>query len=125
MKSKMFKWLPILLMAALCVGFASCGDDDETDSATAGSNLIGTWYDVESNSKSWLEITFSTDGKWSQNSEDGIAGGTYKVEGNVLQMYEYGELVEIVNFSVSDNTLVITMLDGEVQTFMRGTYSGK
>ncbi len=29
MKKKMFMWLPMLLLAAVCVGFASCGDDDD------------------------------------------------------------------------------------------------
>lgn len=29
MKKNIFKWLSIFVMAALCVGFASCGDDDD------------------------------------------------------------------------------------------------
>ena len=29
MKKRVFMWLPMLLLAAVCVGFASCGDDDD------------------------------------------------------------------------------------------------
>ena len=29
MKKNLFKWLSIFVMTAMCVGFASCGDDDE------------------------------------------------------------------------------------------------
>lgn len=29
MKKNLLKWLPILVMAAVCIGFVSCGDDDD------------------------------------------------------------------------------------------------
>ena len=39
MKINLFKWLPIFVVTAMCVGFASCGDDDENinpDGANSG-----------------------------------------------------------------------------------------
>lgn len=37
MKKNIFKWLSIFVMAVVCVGFASCGDDDEDVNPGGGS----------------------------------------------------------------------------------------
>lgn len=47
MKKNLFQLMAILMVAMLCVGFVSCGSDDEDDhgggSGTEASALIGTW----------------------------------------------------------------------------------
>lgn len=80
MKKKIFSWLSVFFVAALCIGFASCGggdddDDDNTGQTTGGNNnngnlpeesrfLVGTWeirYDgATKETERWL--TLSADG---------------------------------------------------------------
>ena len=40
---KFLKFCCALLIGALCVGFVSCGDDEEPDNPEALASIVGTW----------------------------------------------------------------------------------
>lgn len=46
MEKKRISWsiLSIMLVAMLCVGFASCSKDDNDEGESASSKIIGTWH---------------------------------------------------------------------------------
>ena len=48
MEKKRISWsiLSIMLVAMLCVGFASCSKDDNDEGESASSKIIGTWHYV-------------------------------------------------------------------------------
>ena len=53
MKKDMFKWLSIFVMAVVCVGFASCGDDDEDNGVIDNSGDTGVGIISKALTGSW------------------------------------------------------------------------
>lgn len=80
MKKKCLMWLPFILMAAVCVSFASCGDDDD-DIGSPGGNVS------DDRGADGLKGYWATDDVWTMDSWswtfwndiyylDGEGGGT-------------------------------------------------
>ncbi len=80
-----------LAVAALCLGYTSCGDDDDDDNGSNGSNsLKGTTWVVDTSSERsfrGLYFTFNSNGKvtsdWCDEEDDFI---TYKYDGTTLTL---------------------------------------
>ena len=91
MKKKSFYLWAMMLVAMLCVGFTSCGNDDDDDVVT-GTGIVGTWqFDaVENHYKDGTSDSYS--GFISQYGN--TYGIFYKFESNgtgVSYEYEDGE----------------------------------
>ncbi|MGN1262752.1 MAG: lipocalin family protein [Prevotella sp.] len=123
MKRKLF-WnlFTIMMVAAVCVGLASCGDDDDDDEGGSGSynvenleqgNLVGSWKcvsityveDGEKGNRSWNDtekavLVFNEDGSCNVSSSlfDGLSWSSSK---------DFK-----VTWNVSGNTLTLIAQDG-------------
>lgn len=93
MKKNIFKWLSIFFMAAVCIGFASCGDDDEDDTPkpeapTATGNIHGlvTDYNNANAPIAGATVTLNVKGLTKTTGSDGryeftnIEPGTYTIQ---------------------------------------------
>ena len=78
MKKRVFMWLSILFLAAVCVGFASCGDDDDDGNGviTGGGmelpknvTLVKTTVPADENSTREIEFFTLQDGTGYYNAE--------------------------------------------------------
>ena len=127
MKKYLFGWMSIAMMAFTCVGFASCGDDDDDTRKTIDDNvLIGTWV-LNFGEEDYCLLTFSENGKVRYREydngkweEDETYNYTYS--NNILRMtYSNGEERETIEvISLSKTTLVLKdWPDGGVNTFVR------
>lgn len=102
MKKFGFDFLATLLMVmAVCVGFASCSDDDD-DVNVNKSSLVGTWTSVwekgysidrDGEKESWDEpstgwtIVFNADGTGYEYEEDGYSDDfTWTLSGNKISV---------------------------------------
>lgn len=81
---KMFKFLPVFVMAMVCVGFCSCGDDEEeNENGTNELNgaVVGTWqgeydgYDSKQSTTVYIrrELNIKSDGTYTNK----VGGNTY------------------------------------------------
>ena len=136
MKNFELKFWMSCIMLALCVGFTSCGDDDEGGIAgDANELIIGTWESTWM--KGW-EKYLDDDDKWKTDSYDGVytedtyifkkgGTGTYKYsydgysdeyeitwkikDNNKLIITEYGYDEEYTITTLNTNTAVIVWHD--------------
>ena len=103
MKKFLLKVLPVFLVAALSVGFVSCGDDDDevkpADEAqeAATNNIIGTWR------------KYSTDSQGATTEELGNVLWVFKADGTMLEQ------------DIDDDMHVI---EGHTETFKYKTENG-
>lgn len=112
-----------LMVVALCVGFASCSEDDETkgNGEIKGSNLVGTWectwnkgylreQDFEEDNEEWDEpytdmvVTFKSDGTAITIDEGDVDSFRWTLSGNKLTMIYDDEYDDS-----SENTDVFTI----------------
>ena len=128
--------LIVILMAAVSVGLASCGDDDEPN----GADIVGTWQHNHPHTgfQDWdIYYHFTKDGKfyhvWKAYMIDAHNGlipavnvhhGTYTVSGTKLIVtLDSGAMSDLYlcpsecEYSVQDDTL--KLLDGDEPTFKR------
>lgn len=130
MKKKIFNWMTIMMMASMCVGFTSCGGDDDNESVVnygIGNNpnpanvLVGTWYASWSTDvKGHETLIFRADGtgnesgvndeesrnpyRWNDNFNYVILNyDAYLGSGSVYIKYSDGEGTR--DFMLSNNTL--------------------
>ena len=104
MKKNIFRWLSIFVMAAVCVGFASCGDDDDDvkpgggpDSGIAvkfqgpkrvfGNNLLKSYVSVGTK----YELTY--------NSDDFVT--------KITKTNQFGHLDYVYEMTYSDNKVMV------------------
>ena len=122
-KVKAFKWMFACTLVALCVGFASCSDDDDNENSGNGP-LVGSWQVVH---RAWTSIynerensgedavedgaivKFMSNGTWSSSrGEEGFNSGTYSYnEGTILVTYPNGEQTALVVTKLTDAEMVI------------------
>ena len=136
MKTIAFKLIATLFVAAISLGFTSCGDDDEsgngnktdinTDAKDGTVSLIGTWS-LEFGPNDYCILTFYKngtvkyqeydDGEW---EEENIYNYTY-IDGILSLTYSDGderETIEVI--SLSETKLVLKdWPDGGVNTFVK------
>lgn len=128
MKKNLFYLMTVLMMAVVCVGFASCGDDDDDDSSSQTSGpLVGTWENTRTGSWGYETFTkvFRANGtgyqeySYSDNSTGQVEKGsehtnlTYKVtaydvnsgKGVVEVIHESNEVFTVV-FSIQQDKLI-------------------
>ena len=123
---KLKKFLSLLMVAALCVGFTACGGDDDED--TVPSSVVGTWkfdrldYDIKSSVPSMENlfkeafdsgdydvvshtIVFKEDNTFTTTEGSDVDNGTYTYSNGVLTLaHEDGEIVKC-NVIANGNTL--------------------
>ena len=107
--------MAIMIVAMLCVGFASCGsDDEEKDEEKVSSPLIGTWEN--GTSEAGAVIVFKSNGTiiWDSNvnGKTRHSEGTYDASSGskgVVKIYWSGEKdPEIWEFTITGNKLTTT-----------------
>ncbi len=136
---KTLRLLGYLLVAVLCIGFASCSSDD--DEGTQSNLLIGEWEQVRSSGwyledggkESWNETTsglyvvFDEDHKFRFYEEDYdyVESGTWSISGNKLTLVHDGERVEGTIKELTSSKLVVFSSfreNGTVVEEMTSTY---
>lgn len=60
----------MLFIATLCLGFVSCGDDDD-DNKPASTSLVGTWVMEDDGDKTTVVFNSNGSGTYSEEYEDG------------------------------------------------------
>ena len=77
MKRKFFwSMLTILMVTLLCVGFTSCGDDDDDD---AKAKVVGTWKGPDGNTTVTMTFNSGGDGMYIESYNDSYSGGRESV----------------------------------------------
>lgn len=127
MKKLQFNVLAMVIMALVCVGFASCGSDDDNKTSGASSELVGIWtqYHREGNS-SWYEgVKLDADGsfaytEWQEGREPnwGYTGGAHwSASGGVITIVTPdGSKTYTASYKLSPDGKTITVsgyLEGE------------
>ena len=104
MKKKMFMWLPMLLLAAVCVGFASCGDDDDDvidpipDLPDTSNMAYKTCPDA--NHPHWIDLGLPSGTLWrccNMGASKPEANGTLYKFGRVAAAPTYEQMEELFN----------------------------
>ena len=113
MKKVFNHWYGVVILA-LCIGFTSCSNDDDSEGS-----LIGKWqlYEIspsigydDCNFEGWMEIKDDGTCIFFDQCEDSTEGGTWTREGNELTFVSNGPLVITTIYtiiSISQNELVM------------------
>ena len=116
MKKNLLNWMTILMVAIVCVGFVSCGgDDDDSNSVTDPSAIIGTWVKFYEKETKWV----LSNGDWVKTSEDednnhgGQSAVYFGADGTYYQMYNYDGSWQkatgtIRSYSIQGNNLILS-----------------
>lgn len=92
MKKTMLNWLSIFVLAVVCVGFASCGDDDDDvipgsgGSEVSTKSIVGEWYIVHVRGQ-------RTSGGQTVNYDDNLYPPYHKIvvfPNGIGEFWEYG-----------------------------------
>lgn len=116
MKRRIFlRMMAIMLVSTLSLGFASCGDDDETVEPLNISDAIGTWICVESQDTSYGQtysgllvgalITIMDDGTYTSTAPSFGESGTYVVKGNTITARNKEGDTFVVTVTVKDKRM--------------------
>lgn len=106
----MKKLYTLLLILAFC----SCGSDDDTDpdkmlNDMLRGELAGVWYSQEDESGNRHEYTFSANSYklnyvlYSGETIETAFEGTYKIEGNLIQIVSHNPMYESESLPISYN----------------------
>ena len=134
----LWKFMAIIMVAMISVGFVSCGDDDDPTSNVTNS-LVGTWrkYSTDSNEVPTSELghvlwVFQADGTMYEHDIDdnsNIIEGTtetfkYKTEDGHLytQKQKAGREYEWKDegaYTITNNILEVTKDSGKVKRYQR------
>ena len=124
MKKKIFSWLSIFLVAALCVGFASCGGSDDDGGGAPVVNetvkklMAKRWlyasadyneYSYGAAAEATTDCLYFLDGQHGVN-----IWGSKEVDTNFGTSNNSGKY--FFNYSVQGNRIVISYLNGNTQT---------
>lgn len=120
MKKYYLNMMTALMVAVLCVGFASCSSDDDDDFNFPKETLYGTWKMSEvkmSESASYINwpmkattATFKSDGTYSGSGYFGNGSGTYTTKGNTITTYVNGNIYIVYTvLSLSGSTAELKM----------------
>lgn len=131
MKKFQFSVFAMMIMALVCVGFASCGDDDDSgNDGNSGGTIVGTWYFASSqnimedgermpdefytaNSDDYQELVFKNDNTFEEwDADKGSWGkrvtGTYSLSGNKLTITAQGGVViEEIKWISNDEFMMV------------------
>lgn len=126
MKKFQFSMFAIMIMALVCVGFASCGSDDD-DNGGGSSELVGIWtqYHQRSATSYYIGIKLDADGKAAYTEWDAkrtpdwtyTGGANWSVSGGVLT-------ITAPNGSVAYSSAYTLSSDGKTITFAGDTTNG-
>ena len=104
-----FKYVMLLFVAALSLGFTSCSDDDDDPAS-----LVGTWQQYDEEYDEYYQITFKADGTFLDKGWDGDHSyeysdtGRWQVEEDLLKItYDDEDGVDIVHFVIKGNKLIL------------------
>ena len=100
LKKNLFRLMAIMMVATLCLGFASCGDDD--DDNDKGSPIAGTWTSVNNSQDKFV---FLSNGNCERHYDYSATKGVTDItvdDDTVLKRYFYG------TYTVSGNSFTIT-----------------
>lgn len=131
MKKFQFSVFAMIIMAFVCVGFASCSSDD--DNGGGDSALVGKWYSFHSSSIDYIEAwQFNSNGsckygEWSNGRTEewgDDASGRWSTSENTLIITwsdEEGEDVEKYTYTISDDgkTLTLTNANGRITIYSK------
>ena len=114
--------LMFLLMAAVSVGLAACGDDDEPE----GSDIVGTWsYVADLPGDFAILLQFTKDGKFHEVINSTLVSpshGTYTVSGHKLYLtyiLENDTATVEYNYDVEGDKLMLYVEGQGPTTFTR------
>lgn len=105
-----FKYVMLLFVAALTMGFTSCSDDDDDPAS-----LVGTWQQYDEEYDEYYQITFKADGTMVDKEWDAKSGhvyysetGRWQVKGDYLEMVwgDDEDEVDRVKFVIKGNKLI-------------------
>lgn len=131
---RLFEFTGCLLIALSCIGFNSCGsDDDDNGSGGLDQRLVGTWHD-NSHSSYVFGVRFNANstcvfGEWMKGQSEKFNSKTeqsshWTTSGNKLNISYYdGGDTENVSYvyNVSEDGKTLTLNGGEFD----GTYTKK
>ena len=111
-KNLLWSLLAIMMATTLCVGFASCSDDDDD----VNSSIIGTWEETNYFDGTW-QWTFNSNGKGSCKVTDNTTytfSFSFSFDGTTLKIsgVEDGEsYTDVYSVSFSDNGKTMTWIE--------------
>ena len=127
MMKKYFWSLLITMMGGfLCVGFTSCGSDDDEEvvnvsNTITSKSLIGKWKIIEGPSSSFIGViyTYHSDGTWECSEDTYAVYSNWEISGGKLIMTRHDGRKETYSAFIKDNVLYlyfgdVKIRDGEV-----------
>ncbi len=111
-----------LLLAVLCIGLASCSNNDKEEKFNYDKELLyGTWKITHAEGLTWWQTTttatFYADGKYYGKGYFGTGSGTYQLSGDRITCYVDGKKYmwyDVVSLSGTECTLVASDNSGSM-----------
>lgn len=126
MKKFQFRVFAMMIMALVCIGFASCSSDDDGN-AGGGSHdnkLVGTWHQYDARQQVTTVYRFDSDGKWyynewwkSERPEPKYCGQWVTNNGFITMYEEDGGVKNYYRYEISN--------DGKTLNFYRKDSNGE
>ena len=117
---KIIKYLSLLFITSLCLGFAACSNDDDDEGSEYASLILGSWrYEEEDYIETYTFYSNGTysysDEEWYNNSwySDDI-DGTYQLRGDKLTLVEDdGDTDQYTIVKLTDTKLILEYDDDD------------
>jgi len=145
MKKYFLSMLSILMVAMLCVGFASCSKDDDNAGSLAydaNNPIIGSWYhsEIDGSQENETLLLLYSNGKfkllervpyWHGGYEDVVVEGRYEYEDGTLYLtitksndsdFVVGNMLEMDVMSLNRNRLVVESYNDEYDDFVETSF---
>ncbi|MBO5585779.1 MAG: hypothetical protein J5924_05325 [Bacteroidaceae bacterium] len=145
MKKYFLSMLSILMVAMLCVSFASCSKDDDNAGSLAydaNNPIIGSWYhsEIDGSQENETLLLLYSNGKfkllervpyWHGGYEDVVVEGRYEYEDGTLYLtitksndsdFVVGNMLEMDVMSLNRNRLVVESYNDEYDDFVETSF---
>lgn len=124
--------MALMMVAALSMGFASCGNDDDEKEPINVADAVGTWMCVESYDTSYGEtysgllvgaqITIKSDGTYTSTASSFGASGTYVINQNTITARNNRNETFVVSVTIKGNSM---KWEGTASTGVKFKYTFK